>query len=194
MEYKFAGVVAPGAEECEDAVQCGAGEGFLAGEDPQVFSVLAAHYGIGVVWGKEDDVVVRGKPPEETHPQVAWGAWVGLECTAVYGSCFAVWRCTAVEHLYSAVGEEGIMCMDIYKAALKYVVISGNLVPISHIFFDVKILYSSFVAGLWGNVTCIHCLLFSVKTTVIPNGSASMPQKDNPGNGHRSLQTPCLRG
>lgn len=155
--------MAPGAEECEDAVQCGTGEGFLAGEDPQVFSVLAAHYGIGVVWGKEDDVVVRGKPPEETHPQVAWGAWVGLECAAVYGSCFAVWRCTAVEHLYSAVGEEGIMCVDIYKAAFKYVVISGNLVPISHIFFDVKILYSSFVAGLWGNVTCIHRLLFFCK-------------------------------
>ena len=101
-----------------------------------------------------------------------------LERVTVYCPGFSVWGCAAVEDLYSTVGKKRVVCTYIHKAALKYVVISGNLVPISHIPFNVKILYSSLVAGLRGNVSCIHRLLFSVKTTVLPDSSAPMPQKD----------------
>lgn len=85
-------------------------------------------------------------------------------CRAVYMFCLPGAGGTAVLNPHCVVGKKGVIGRYINQSPLKNVLIPGNLVPPPHISFYIKILYSSFMASLWGNVSCIHSFFLQKQT------------------------------
>lgn len=133
--FEFGGVVSPGFELGEMAIEVFLGDGGGAGEDPEEIFAGAADDDLGVVLVEGEDAVVAIEGAEERHPELAdagiafeFGDSGGVFDLAVFGA--------AVDDADAAVGAAAVLGADVVHVSLEPVRHAGDFIPLAEVAFE----------------------------------------------------------